>query len=35
MKEEELHELEKGNILGSETCEARIDGSFDDLPEEN
>lgn len=29
-----LDELEKENILGFETCEARIDGSFDDLPEE-
>lgn len=29
-----LCELEKENILGFETCEARIEGSFDDLPEE-
>ncbi|MFV1884065.1 MAG: DUF4265 domain-containing protein [Balneola sp.] len=30
-----LDELEKENILGFETCEARIQGSFDDLPEED
>lgn len=30
-----LDELEKENILGFETCEARIEGSFDDLPEED
>lgn len=28
-----LDELEKENILGFETCETRIEGSFDDLPE--
>lgn len=28
-----LDELEKENVLGFETCEARIEGSFDDLPE--
>lgn len=27
-----LDELEKENILAFETCEARINGSFDDLP---
>lgn len=27
-----LDELEKENILGFETCEARVEGSFDDLP---
>lgn len=30
-----LDELEKENILGFETCEARIEGSFDDLLEED
>lgn len=30
-----LDELEKENILGFETCEARLEGSFDDLPEED
>ena len=30
-----LEELEKENILGFETCEVRIEGSFDGLPEEN
>lgn len=29
-----LEELDKQDILGFETCEARIEGSFDDLPEE-
>ncbi|MEZ4777708.1 MAG: DUF4265 domain-containing protein [Bacteroidia bacterium] len=28
-----LDELEQKNILNFETCEARIEGSFDDLPE--
>ena len=30
-----LDELEKENILGFETCEVRIERSFDDLPEED
>lgn len=30
---DKLDELMKENILGFETCEARIEGSFDDLPE--
>lgn len=30
-----LGELEKENILGFETCEARMEGSFDDLPEKD
>lgn len=29
-----LDELEQQNILGFETCEARVEGSFDDVPEE-
>ena len=30
-----LDELEADDILGFETCEARIEGSFDDLPEDD
>lgn len=30
-----LAELEQENGLGFETCEARVEGSFDDFPEEN
>ncbi|MCH2232469.1 MAG: DUF4265 domain-containing protein [Crocinitomicaceae bacterium] len=30
-----LDELENQNIIGFETCEARIKGSFDDVPDEN
>ena len=29
-----LEELEQENVLGFETCEERMEGSFDDLPEE-
>ena len=29
-----LEEYEKQDIIGFETCEARLEGSFDDLPEE-
>ena len=29
-----LDELEKQNLLGFETCEARVEGSFDDAPED-
>jgi len=30
---DKLSELEEKSILGFETCEARVEGSFDDLPE--
>ena len=30
-----LTELEEQNIIGFETCEARVEGSFDDSPEED
>jgi len=31
---DKLEEHEKQDVLGFETCEARIEGSFDDLPED-
>jgi len=32
---DKLNELEQKKILGFETCGAKIEGSFDDLPKEN